>query len=116
MLFRSKKKTKDLSEIERQKEDLQARIDELQHFIEDAPEQLQREQAERLQTIPAPDELIQRRRENDFSDRLTKGEIKNERRSQTRSALLFVLLLVTMVCISIWIYKILASVKSISAS
>jgi ABC-type Na+ efflux pump permease subunit len=108
MPFGSKKKQEDFSEIERQKEALQAQINELQSFIKEAPEKLQQEEQERLQTMPAPDELTQRRRENDFSNRLTKGELKNERRHQARSALLFVLLVAAIISVSLWVYRIIA--------
>ncbi|MEO1856459.1 MAG: hypothetical protein ABGY95_03705 [Rubritalea sp.] len=107
-MFGSKNK-ENFAEIERKKDALQAQIDELQSFIKEAPEKLQREQQERLQTMPAPDELTQRRRENDFSNRLTKGELKNERRHQARSALLFVLLFSAIICVSLWIYRIIAA-------
>ncbi len=108
-MFGSKKKAEDFAEMERQKEALQAQINELQSFIEEAPEKLQREEQERLQTMPAPEELAQRRRENEFAQRLTKGELKNERRNQTRNALLFVLITAAIVCVSLWIYRIIAS-------
>ncbi|MFC4993576.1 hypothetical protein [Rubritalea tangerina] len=108
-MFGSKKKAQDFAEIERQKEALQAQIEELQSFIKEAPEKLQQEEQERLQTMPAPDELTQRRRENDFANRLTKGELKNERRHQARSALLFILLLTAIVFVSLWVYKIIVS-------
>ena len=106
-MFGSKKK-ENIAEIERQNNALQAQIDELQSFIKEAPEKLQREEQERLQTMPAPDELTQRRRENDFSYRLTKGELKNERRHQARSTLLFILLFSAIICVSLWIYGIIA--------
>lgn len=108
MAFGSKKKA-DLSEIENQKAALQAQIDDLQNFIKEAPEKLQKEEQERLQTMPAPDELAQRKRENDFANRLTKGELKNERRHQARSAVLFILLLAAIICVSLWVYRIIAA-------
>lgn len=108
-MFGSKKKAEDFAEMERQKEALQAQINELESFIKEAPEKLQREEQERLQTMPAPEELAHRRRENEFAQRLTKGELKNERRNQTRHALLFVLIAAAIVCVSLWIYKIIAS-------
>lgn len=108
MAFGSKKKA-DFSEIESQKAALQAQIDDLQSFIKDAPEKLQREEQDRLQTMPAPDELAQRKRENDFANRLTKGELKNERRHQARSAVLFILLIAAIICVSLWVYRIIAA-------
>lgn len=107
-MFGSKNK-ENLAEIEREKEALQAKIDELQSFLKEAPEKLRREEQERLQTMPAPDELTQRRRENDFSNRLTKGELKNERRHQARSLVLFVFLFSAIICVSFWIYGIISS-------
>ena len=47
-MFGSKKK-EDYAEIDRQKNALQAQINELQSFIKDAPEKLHREEQDRLQ-------------------------------------------------------------------
>ena len=103
----SKKKKEDFSEIERQKEALQAQIIELESFIKDGPLKIQQAERERLQTMPPPDELTHRRRENDFAKRLTKGELKNERRHQARNTLIFLLLLSSIITVSLWVYRII---------
>lgn len=109
MPFKKKSKAAELDDYARQQAELKAKIDEIQGFIEDAPQKLQREELERLQTLPAPDELAHIQRENTFIDRLTKGELKNERRHQARSALLFIMLAVATTFIALWIYKIVSS-------
>lgn len=109
MPFRKKNQPVELDEYARQQAELKAKIDEIQGFIKDAPEKLQREEQERLQTLPAPDELAHMQRENAFINRLTKGELKNERRHQARSALLFILLAVATTFIGLWIYKLIST-------
>ena len=104
-----KKKKAELSEIEQQNDILAAKIKELESFIAEAPEQLEREHLEKLQTMPAPDDIVQRQRENNFAHRLTKGEIRNERRHQARSALIFVLLVIAIIFVSLWVYRIISS-------
>lgn len=105
MPFRKSSKQAELEEYARQEAELRAKIEEIQGFIKEAPEKLQREEEERMQTLPAPDELAHIQREKDFIDRLTKGEIRNERRHQARSAVLFILLAAAIIFVSLWIYK-----------
>lgn len=101
-----------LDDIEQRKAELQAEIDKIESFIKEAPEQHQRAEEERRQTMPAPDDLAQRQREKDFQDRLTKGELKNERRHQARSAMLFLLLIVAITFVSAWIWQIIKTVEA----
>ena len=108
-----KKKKAELSDIEQQNDILAAKIKELESFIAEAPEKLEREQLEKLQTMPAPDDIVQRQRENNFAHRLTKGEIRNERRHQARSALTLVLLITAIIFVSLWVYRIISSSAAI---
>jgi len=78
MVFRKKSKEAELDDYAKQQAELKAKIEEIQGFLENAPEKLQLEAQERLQTLPAPDELAHIQRENAFINRLTKGELKNE--------------------------------------
>lgn len=108
-LRRNKKNSDDIDAFERQKAELQAKIDALQNFIQEAPEKLQQQEIERTSTIPAPEELLQRRREKDFFDQLSKGEVKNERRHQARSAMLFILLVLLIISVANWILNVIKS-------
>lgn len=92
----------------RREEDISTRIQQLEHFIEEAPEAIRKRMEEELTTMPPPDDLEDRRREHQFyAMLLTRGQIRNERRYQARSALLFVLLSTAIAGISSWIYSFL---------
>jgi len=91
-------------------EQLLSRINELEAFIEGAPERIRKEMEDEITTMPPPDDLEDRRREHKFYSQLSRGEIRNEHRYQTRSAFLFVLLLTTIIALSAWIYSVLQAV------
>lgn len=105
----SKKKDETISAVDAEKAKLEAKIKELESFIAEAPEKMQQEHLDRLQTMPAPDDIVQRQREKNFAYRLTKGEIKNELRHQARSALIFVLLVIAIIIVSLWVYRIIST-------
>lgn len=109
MSFFSKKTNSSGDGVDLEKQKLEEKIKELESFIAEAPQKIEREHLEKLQTMPAPDDIAQRQRENNFAHRLTKGEIRNERRHQARSALTFVLLVIAIVFVSLWVYKIISS-------
>ncbi len=94
-----------LDELAKQDAELQQKIKDIQSFIEDAPDKLQQEEDDRIRTLPAPDEISERRREKEFFDRLSRGELKNERRHQARNGVILVLLAVAITAVSMWIYK-----------
>ena len=104
--FRNKPKPADNSLTSRE-EQLLSRINELEDFIESAPERIRQEMEEEITTMPPPDDLEDRRREHKFYSQLSRGEIRNEHRYQARSAILFVLLVTTIVALSAWIYSVL---------
>ena len=78
-LFR-KKDSIDSSGLGKREEQLLSRITELEQFIETAPDRIRREMEEEITTMPAPDDLVDRRREHKFYTQLSRGEIRNERR------------------------------------
>lgn len=96
---------KELTELAQKEAELQNQIKEIQSFIEEAPEKLQKEEEERIQTLPAPDEITQRRREVEFFDRLSRGELKNERRHQAKNGVLLALLVCALLAVCLWLYK-----------
>ncbi|MBL49758.1 MAG: hypothetical protein CMP28_12510 [Roseibacillus sp.] len=89
---------------------LLSRISELEEFIEGAPERIRKEMEEEITTMPPPDDLVDRRRERKFYYQLSRGEIRNEHRYQTRSAFLFVLLVTAILALSAWICSVLQAV------
>ena len=95
----------ELNELAQKEAELQSQIKEIQSFIKEAPEKLQKAEEERIQTLPAPDEITQRRREVEFFDRLSRGELKNERRHQAKNGVLFALLFAALIAVCLWIYR-----------
>ena len=108
-LFR-RKPSGPASALTEREEQLRARIDELEQFIEKAPDRLRQEMEDELTTMPPPDDLDDRRREHKFYSQLSRGEIRNEHRYQARSAFLFVLLVAAIVALSSWIYSVLQGI------
>ena len=106
--FRSKPKA--ASSLSSREEQLLSRINELEAFIEGAPERIRKEMEEEITTMPPPDDLDDRRREHKFYSQLSRGEIRNEHRYQTKSAILFFLLVSAIVALSAWIYSVLQAV------
>jgi len=105
-----RKKAKSDCPLNAREEQLLSRINELENFITDAPERIRREMEDEITTMPPPDDLEDRRREHKFYSQLSRGEIRNEHRYQTRSAMLFVLLVTAILCLSAWIYSVLQTV------
>jgi len=95
----------DLDELAKQDAELQNKIKQIQSFIHEAPDKLQQEEDERISTLPAPDEISERRREKEFFDRLSRGELKNERRHQAKNGVILVLLVIAITAVSLWIYR-----------
>ena len=82
----------------------------LENFIESEPARIRQQIEDERTSMPAPDDIIDRRREKIFYTQLTRGEIKNERRSQASGALLFILLLTAIAALSSWIYSVLQGI------
>ena len=97
--------SEEFEKIQQQKAALQKQIKQIQSFIEEAPDKIKQAQEESLQTMPAPDEISERRREEEFFDRLSRGELKNERRHQAKNGVLLALLLLALGMVCLWIYK-----------
>ena len=69
------------------------------------PEQLELEMREKETTIPAPDDLAERERQKRFEDQATRGQVRNERRTQGRSLFLLLLLLLATAAMISWIVR-----------
>lgn len=105
-----RKKAKAAGALNSREEQLLSRINELEEFIEGAPERIRKEMEDEITTMPPLDDLEDRRREHKFYSQLSRGEIRNEHRYQTRSAFLFLLLITSIVALSGWIYSVLQAV------
>lgn len=97
----------DIESLSAQEQAIQERIKKLQDFVEHGPEIERAAEEDRLCTIPAPVEVKEREREKQFMEKLSRGELKNERRHQAKSGLLLILLIIATVSIALWIYKVI---------
>ncbi len=97
--------SEEIERLEREASLLAAEIEELSTL----PEKLQRERDEQEKTLPRPDYLDDLRRQSDFEDMATRGEITNRRRAQTRSMLLLILLLAAAAAMLSWLVSKLQS-------
>jgi len=104
------KKSKIEGSLSAREEKLLARINELEEFIEGAPERIRIKMEQEISTMPPPDDLDDRRREHKFYSRLSRGQIRNEHRYQTRSAFVFLLLVMGILALTVWIYTVLQAV------
>ena len=85
--------------------ELRAQIEELQDFVEHGPERELQAAEERMRTLPPPTEVQERLREKQFMEKLSRGELKNEKRNQAKSGLLLLLLILAIASISYWVYQ-----------
>lgn len=91
----------ELDEILRAQRELEEKI----AAAEALPEQLELEIREKESTIPAPDDLLERERAKRFEEQATRGQVRNERRTQGRSLLLLFLLLIATAAMISWIVR-----------
>lgn len=95
----------DINSLSARELDLRRQIEQLQDFVENGPERELAAQEERDRTMPPPSEIQDRIREKQFMDRLSRGELKNEMRNQTKFGLLLILLILTTLALGWWIYQ-----------
>ena len=85
---------------------LREQIAQLQDFVEHGPERERVAREEEMQTLPPPSDLLGRKREKEFMEKLSRGELKNQKRNQTKSGFLLALLLLAILTLGMWIYRI----------
>ncbi len=95
----------ELDDLTQVNEEVKNEIESLRDFIENEPTKRREAEIERMQTLPAPDEIVTVRREKAFFDRLSRGELKNEHRHQAKNGLLFIVLVIAIFSVSLWIYR-----------
>ncbi len=95
----------ELDDLTQYNEEVKSEIESLRDFIENEPSKRRAAEIERMQTLPAPDEIVTVRREKEFFDRLSRGELKNEHRHQAKNGILFAFLIIAIFSVSLWIYR-----------
>ncbi len=100
------------SETERLREESNALLDEINKYeslILEAPGKIARQREEKQNTMPAPEELEDRRREKKFHSRLSRGQVRNEHRYQAKNGTLFILLTIAAIALFSWAWKIFSA-------
>ena len=95
----------ELDDLTQYNEEVKSEIESLRDFIENEPSKRRAAEIERMQTLPAPDEIVTVRREKEFFDRLSRGELKNEHRHQAKNGILFAVLIIAIFSVCLWIYR-----------
>lgn len=71
------------------------------------PDRLKRQLEEERATLPPTDDFRERERHKAFEDLATRGKVRNEHKSQRRSLLLLVLLVIASACLVAWGIKLM---------
>jgi hypothetical protein len=95
-----------VAELKRQQAELSRRMRATQRELREAPGRRAREQADRAVTMPPPDDFADRQRERKFYAELSRGQLRNVRRSQAGSVLLFILLVAATIALVMWMLRI----------
>jgi hypothetical protein len=95
----------ELDSLTQVNEEVKNEIESLRDFINNEPNKRRQAEIERMQTLPAPDEIVTVRREKEFFDRLSRGELKNEHRHQAKNGVLFIFLSLAILSVCLWIYR-----------
>ena len=75
----------------------------LESYIQGGAE---KERSDQINTMPAPDELDEKRRHASFVDQvMSKKEIRNVKRHQAKSTILFLMLLLAIVSLGSWVLR-----------
>ncbi len=98
----------DLDSLSTRERQLQEKITSLKDFVENEPERLRREMEERMRTLPPPSEVARIKREDAFMGKLTRNELRNEKRSQARSGFLLFLLVMAILALVMWIVQVVS--------
>ena len=94
----------DLEELDALKE-MERRLEEEIRSASAEPEKILREAQEQAVTLPPPDDLADRHRLRKFEQVASRGQVRNERRTQGRSLLLLFLLLAATAMLAAWVIK-----------
>ncbi|MCP5534990.1 MAG: hypothetical protein H7A51_02015 [Akkermansiaceae bacterium] len=95
----------DFDSLSAREQELQDKIARLKDFVEHAPERERLAMEERMRTLPPPSEVERILREEAFMGKLTRGELKNEKRNQAKSGFLLFLLVLAILAVGLWIFQ-----------
>ena len=102
-MLRKKKSAKELDLLAEKEKALRDEMERLEAYIQGGAE---KERSDHINTMPAPDELAEKRRQASFVEQvLSKKEIRNIKRHQAKGTILFLMLLLAIVSLGSWVYR-----------
>jgi len=102
-MFGKKIKADELDLLAEKERALRDEMQRLESYIKGGAEQ---ERADHINTMPAPDDLNERRRQASFVDQvMSKKEIRNVKRQQAKATILFLMLLLAIVSLGSWVVR-----------
>ena len=102
-MFGRRNKRNDLDNLAEKEKALRDEMQRLEDYIQGGAEQ---ERSDQINTMPAPDDLAERRRQASFVEQvLSKKEIRNIKRSQAKGTILFLLLVLAIFSLGSWVYR-----------
>jgi hypothetical protein len=101
----SQEKSTDLDSLSAHERALKEQIAQLQDFVQHGPEREREAMEEQMRTLPPPSDLLGRKREKEFMEKLSRGELKNQKRNQAKSGFLLTLLVLAILTLGMWIYR-----------
>ena len=102
-MIKRKQRGTELDLLAEKEQALRDEMVRLEAYIQGGAE---KERAEQINTMPAPDELAEKRRQASFAEQvLSKKEIRNIKRHQTKGTILFLMLLLAILSLGSWVYR-----------
>ncbi len=98
-----------LDHLEGESKLLEEEIRKYETMIEEEPKRLLEELEKERCMMPPPDDLEEREREKDFYDKLSRGQLYNERRYKARNTTLILLIVAATIAVVCWVYNSLVS-------
>ncbi len=95
----------DLDSLSARELELRAEIARLQDYVQHEPERRRQAMEDQMRTLPPPSEVERIKREEAFMGKLTRNELKNEKRSQAQSGFLLFLLVLAILALALWIFQ-----------
>lgn len=93
---------RELKELRRRELELERQRREMETVVRETPKR----KREAMATMPPPDDLSDRRRENKFYAELaTRGQVRNEIRAQTGSVFVLLFLVIALASLILWMIR-----------
>ena len=94
-----------LAQLLEQQQQIEEAIARYETLVTEEPARLRQETLDRINTMPPPEDIEERRREKRIVRAVTRGEVINERRYQASHGTLLLLLMAAAAALAWWVWK-----------